>query len=372
MKELFVKPCKYIRLADSDKMIFDIGEDHYCDQTGAPVPPDPKYRYVPKVCNYSDDPWDSDWIENEGLDEKLISKSTTDPVEEIDDTFGCYGFINRAGEYVIEAQYAFAHEFTCGLAAVNLNRTWFKLENGRRVYENHFGYINARGETVIPFSYDEAWPFNKYGVAIVEDRKGSYLIDKTGKRIPGTEGFHFDHFYDYDNRFMEFNWQKDIESYSWENQDEIPAGVYDTKERKVLLPPSIESIIEWEEDFIEVYEFGGEFGVCDFRQWYMNSKGEVLFPWLKDKGYSIVEKPNQRLITIVAVSKFYELSGNPRSYVPRNGKKYERKYFYGLINARGEAIFPLEYDEISELAVNLFACWKNGTATVIQLEDRDF
>ena len=99
---------------------------------------------------------------------------------------GNFGFKNKAGEFVIEPQYAFAHEFTCGLAAVNLNRTWYKTEEGRRFYENHFGYIDDHGKTIIPFDYDEAWPYNKYGVAVVETLDDVFLINTTGKTISGT------------------------------------------------------------------------------------------------------------------------------------------------------------------------------------------
>lgn len=41
------------------------------------------------------------------------------------------------GEFVIEPQYAYAYEFTNGLVAVNLNRTWFIFFKG--------GILNANG-----------------------------------------------------------------------------------------------------------------------------------------------------------------------------------------------------------------------------------
>ncbi len=176
MKELFSKPGEYARLADKERLIFDFGDGMYYDIKGNLVPKEESFA-ITYDFNVSDDPWEQDWIKNEGIEEKLISESTIDPVDEVVDFFGNYGFKNKAGQFVIEPQYAYAHEFTCGLAAVNLNRTWLKTEEGRRVYENHCGYINSRGETVIPFAYSDARPFNKYGVAVVETIDDVFLID---------------------------------------------------------------------------------------------------------------------------------------------------------------------------------------------------
>ena len=364
MKILFSVPGKTVRLADKERLIFDFYDGKYYDSTGKQVPAEDGFNPPPSY-DYSDDPWESYWIEDEGLEEKLVSESIVDVVEEIDDIFGQFGFKNQAGEFVIEPQYAYAHEFTCGLAAVNLNRTWYRSKEGRRFYENHFGYINERGETVIPFAYDEAWPFNKYGLAVVEDRKGSYLIDTKGNIIPGTENLSFEHYYEYDDRFFEFY-------YSNDSYDEGPVGMYDTKERKILLEPSIDDFIEWSEDQILVYERGGEYGPGDFRQYYLNSKGEQLYPWLVGKGFSIAEKPNKSMVAIVAISKFTELTGNPSSYFAHNGKKYDRKFLYGIYSPKGHFILPTEYDQISEVADNIFGCQKNGVVTIIQVEDSDF
>lgn len=148
--------------------------------------------------------------------------------------------------------------------------------------------------------------------------------------------------------------------------------MYDSKERKILLEPSIDDFIEWSEDQILVYERSGEHGISDFTQYYINSKGEKLYPWLLEKGFAIVEKPNKSLVTIVAVSKYTELSGNPRSYFPHNGEKYERTFLYGIYSAKGKFLVPMEYEKITEVAENLFGCVKDGAVTLIQVEEADF
>ena len=364
MKVLFSKPGKSVICADEDRLIFNFDDEFYYDINGLQVPAEEGFQDCDY--DYSNDPWESYWIEDEGIEEKLVSESVIGVKEEIDDIFGKFGFKNRAGEFVIEPQYAFAHEFTCGLAAVNLNRTWYRTKDGRRFYENHFGYINERGETVIPFAYDEAWPFNKYRVAVVEDRQGSHLIDIAGNIIPGTEGLNISHYYDYDDRFFEF-------TYPYEDcTEECPVGMYDTKERKILLEPSVGGFIEWSEDNILVYDRGeGKFGPIDFTQYWLNSKGEKLYPWLVGKGFRIVGRPNKSQVSIVSVSQYTELSGNPSSYVLHNGKKYKRVSLYGIYSSKGCFIVPMEFEKITELSDNIFGCVKQGVITVIQVENSD-
>ena len=148
MKIIYEGSGKWAQLVNEEKKIFGTDRDEYFDENGERIPRE-EIVFDPDEDDEEEAIWDSDWLEYEGTSEKLISESTVEIEWEIDDGFGTFGFKNRAGEFVIEPQYAYAHQFTCGLAAVNLNRTWYKTEKGDRYYENHYGYINERGETVI-------------------------------------------------------------------------------------------------------------------------------------------------------------------------------------------------------------------------------
>ena len=361
MKILFSKKGSRFWLADEDRMIFCV-DYHYFDASGNEVPFELKF-HNPDAEDDGDETWHQDWMKNEGLEQPLKAVSTIEVDWEIDDGFGCFGFQNEAGEFVIEPQYAYAHEFTQGLASVNLNRTWYKTEDGKRYYENHFGYINERGQTVIGFQFDEAAPFNKYGVAVVSDiLHGTWLIDTNGNEIPGTRFPYLSDGHEYDERFLEF---------SYDLASEAPVGIYDTKERKILLEPSIDSIIEYNEDLILVYERNGPFGYSDFRQYFINSKGEKLYPWLNPKEFAVVRVPDENSVAAVAISKYTELSGNPMSYFYINGKKYERKFIYGLYSSKEEFLLPLEYDDIRSLGNNLWSCRKDGVVTIVQTEEGD-
>ena len=61
-----------------------------------------------------------------------------------------WGFINKAGEFVINPQFRSAWSFSEGLARVKIG--------GK---EGKFGYINRAGEIVINTQFDFAWDFSK-------------------------------------------------------------------------------------------------------------------------------------------------------------------------------------------------------------------
>lgn len=104
---------------------------------------------------------------------------------------------------------------------------------------------------IIRFQYDEAYPFNKYGIAVVYDiETGWKLIDQTGKEVQGTRFAYLSKYYDYNDRFLKFSYE--------ERLGEELVGKYDTKERKILMEPSLSSIRELNEDCILVYARKGE------------------------------------------------------------------------------------------------------------------
>ena len=345
-------------MADKVRTIFCI-DNAYFDINGNEVPDEEAFH---KERNDSDDRYDY-WMDYEGLPEPLMAESTVEPECEIDDIFGNFGFKNKAGEFVIEPQYAYAHEFTCGLASVNLNRTWYRTPEGKRNYENHYGYIDGNGKTAIGFQYDEARPFNKYGVAVVSKMTDNFfhLIDLNGNEIPGTR-FPYISYYDYDERYLEF---------SRDDDDEALIGLYDTKERKVLIEPRFRSVFAVDDDHLVVTEYDGEYGESDFREYFINKNGELIYPWLYKQRFAHVRKPDINGVAAVATSHYTELTGQPRSYFQHNGKKYDRTFLYGLYSSKEVFLIPNEYEKISSLHNDIWGCYKNGTFTFVRTEPND-
>lgn len=377
MKRLFELQESNIYMFDAERMIFELQGNRYCDIHGNALAPEfvfgESYHSLSDFEeNDTDDLWDPEqysFLAEEGTIEPLRSESTTEIQWEIDDRFGNFGFINKSGEFVIEPQYAFAFDFSCGLAAVNLKRTWYKTENGARYYENHFGYINERGQTVIPFAYDEAWPFNKYGVAVVADLKRSYLIDTEGKEIPGTEELEMDSHYDYKYRFFEFSYRSDT------NERERKIGVYDTKKRRIVLPPIASHIshhFRLFEDFFIASVAVKTDSVWKYEDRYYNADGELLYPWLYGKGFSTIGTPNDSLLTVVAIPEPIELSKDDQRGISYAGKKYLLNQKYGVLSSTSEFIISPEYDAISELTQNIYALHKRNNIEVVQIEPSDF
>ena len=384
MKILFSKKgsrfCSF-RIVDKERMIFGCNNGKYYDRNGKVVPMEDSFGDVVElIAPRLYDPWKQDWIEYEGLEEKLVAESDEEfddeSLEEYDyyhsNYLGNYGFKNREGEFVIKPQYALAHEFTCGLAAVNLKRTWGKKKDGEKFCEDHYGYIDSCGRTVIPFIYSDAFPFNKYGVAYVETEGEGFLIDKKGNKIPGTDeiSFLYGDCYGYPDRFFAF---ANLDCEEDKDGDKLPIGIYDTKERKVILEPSIYEIDECSEDLICITELANsKYGKADYRESYINSKGERLYLWLYNKGFAEVEKPNKSLVSIVSIAKFTELKGSKSGIEGADGKIYDRKFIYGLYSSKEKFILPLEYDTICEIGENIFSCKKDDIVTVIELEEGDY
>lgn len=88
------------------------------------------------------------------------------------DKNGKYGAINKRGETVIPFQY---------------DQLWPSQEGMIPFAQNgKFGYLNSSGKVVIPAQFEKTSGFNN-GMAAVANGTKAYFIDKAGKAIPGSE-----------------------------------------------------------------------------------------------------------------------------------------------------------------------------------------
>lgn len=96
---------------------------------------------------------------------------------------GYHGFINEKGQWVIENKYTYINEFDeiYGLASASL-----KTDE----YTYSYGYINRAGEMVIDALYDEAYAFAPNGVArVYKDGEYSYIDTKGNTVLTGDFRF---------------------------------------------------------------------------------------------------------------------------------------------------------------------------------------
>ncbi|KDR96406.1 WG containing repeat-containing protein [Peptoclostridium litorale DSM 5388] len=120
------------------------------------------------------------------------------------DTYGKYRYINKQGETVIEDKFNIAYDFSEGIAKVAV------MESGLFKY----GYINKQGETIIEPKYSKAGNFSE-GVAIVSmDAWGDDLsiIDSTGKTIANTKYKIFDDGQHFSEGLLGVSWQESFET----------------------------------------------------------------------------------------------------------------------------------------------------------------
>lgn len=361
MKTLFSVSGKSIWLVDKEKRIFSIGNGKYCDIYGDPA------QYTYERAKDLDDHecyfWGEYWTEEAGTSEPLVAVSTVELTDAApdDEGVGLFGFQNEEGTFVIEPQYAFARNFSRGLAAVNLKRTWSSAKNGRRYYEDHFGYINEKGTMVIPFIYNEAYSFNKYGVALVCDTK-YHLIDMSGNDYPSPEKYRLAKWYEYDDRFIEIFEENDY-------VDDVP-GLYDIKKQKVLFEPMFCFVqLDNEKEVIRGSLPDNYYGSAYWHDHFYDFEGKDTYDWLNNKGFGHIGFPNKQLLSVVSTTEFkeYSMDENPKSYFSAGGKKYYQVDKYGVYDPSEHFAIPMKYDKIDELDENLYACYKNGTISVIEV-----
>lgn len=281
-----------------------------------------------------------------------------------DEDYGRYGVKDKNGNIVIEAQYDFARQLSFDLLPVGRR---IKLTNhkGEEYWGAEWGYIDRKGNIIIPYKFRMAYGFNKYGVALVKDEYNSdwYLIDKKGNPISGTaKPYYFQYDYVGDRTIM---FSDEEENYC----EEEPHGLYDTKNRKVIWPAIADDFIEFREDLIAVYDRTDDFFKGPWYQHYIDSEGNERFPWLVGKGFNRLDEPNSKGYAIVALAEYNELPKDATAWTPHNNKKYDRKWLYGVADDSGNVVIDIIYDSVEEIEICKYKCILNGEEKIISFID---
>ena len=176
---------------------------------------------------------------------------------------GTWGFVNEAGEEVIAPQYIYAEDFSNGIAIVckgkwTIDKKWDNEYNTGRYWTDKelWGAIDKSGNVVIPFIFDEikhfcdtedvfmvhygGWTEGHWGVI---DNRGNWLAE------PVFEDINYEY---HDGLFAFYKEDK------W--SDDVPLGIYDIKQKKVIFEPQFFDVSFCDDGWIEVEVYDEQLG----------------------------------------------------------------------------------------------------------------
>lgn len=264
-----------------------------------------------------------------------------------------FGYMNVKGEIVIPPSFDYAGFFSSGLAAV--------MKDGK------VGFINKSNEVIIPFQFDDAQDFEK-GRSVVELDGALGIIDNTGHFIlpPKFEdfgGYHHGIIFAYQNgQYRYFDWEGNFlfnrtfdEAFSFSN------GI-----AKVVTGDTI-GFINTDGEFIfyktgaqDIRMFADNLFIVALRDsmTILNSKGEQVLPFYVDRIGNVVE--NRAIIEKDDLYGYIDGSGNVvipiqlrtfQNYFQfaqaKNGHfRFMRDGNFGLKDTLGKIVFPAIFQGI--------------------------
>lgn len=224
----------------------------------------------------------------------------------------------------------------------------YKSSNNFSVVEKDhlFGYINKKGEEVVPLIYSNAYDFDgTVGIVKKEGKVGA--IDMKGNVLVPL-------IYDY---VYEFHG-----TYAVMEKDGLRGFVKNNGE--VLFPPQFTAAYSFQEEFgVAVVEKDGKYGLVD-------KSGEFRLPIIYDHLYHLHE--NRGIVTMNDKSGYFNAEGEiiiPLIYdfamCFNQGLGYvANDNHYGFIDTSGQVVVPLEYQSFTSYRhhANEIAYFINGWA----------
>ena len=256
-----------------------------------------------------------------------------------------WGFINKKGEEVIPTEYDWVQYFNEGLVVAKKDNKW--------------GVLNKKGEVVVPFKYEGMYYLYKNGwIAVKLNGKWGY-IDGSGKVVIDIK-------YDMYNAFnedvfaMELNgkWgainkdQETVIPFKYDNYDAFKEGLggFVLNGKYGYLDKTGKTVIDFQYEDGEYFYFGLA-GVRKNYKWgFINHDGELVIDHLYDKVFDF--KDGLAAVMLNKKWGFIDTKGNvviPFQYsythgfengnapVQKNGK-------WASINKKGQAITGFKYD----------------------------
>lgn len=280
-----------------------------------------------------------------------------------------FGFINNKGDQVIPPKYIDAEEFSEGLASVRV--------------KGHYGFINTKGKMVIPPKYEYAGSFVN-GIADVYTNGEVRFINVKGKRIlPETyktiEFIDKENilFHSKDNNAGVYNFKYSTEFFAF-NSDlyslgRFTDGVAIVRKRLEDGYETDDAVIDLKGNFI--VDFGTYYNIGTFQEGYalveilnsddedeliegvINTKGELLFK---------KEKENNSYISRDGVKNGFAAMNLYKYWLPEEeGVSYSSsKSYMGYSNLKGEVVYN---DTLIEYVYGF-----NDGRSIVRDKERDY
>ncbi|MEM8719709.1 MAG: WG repeat-containing protein [Cyanobacteria bacterium P01_G01_bin.39] len=253
-------------------------------------------------------------IEKSGVSDRQISNHIPKPIQQPNNLL-----TNIDQLCVIKDDFESAHSFSNGLAAVKKYGKW--------------GYIDKKGNEVIPFQYDDAWSFRE-GLAAVKqdtvlegDGKWGYIDKKGNEIIP----FKFNSSGEFYNGLLSVSKKQ----YQYSKYSERKYG-YVNKKGQVVISYKFDQARDFHEGLAAVkllveYRWykRGKF----YNKWgFINKKGREVIPFQFDQAWNFCEG---------------------LAAIQRDDK-------WGFINSYGNQIIPCQYNDVRSFKEGLAAVRKDG------------
>lgn len=202
--------------------------------------------------------------------------------------------------------------FSEGFAAVKQNEKW--------------GYVNSKGELVIPCKYDEAEPFHEGFAAVRTNGKYGFINTKDEEIVPCK--------YDVVKSFSE--------GYAAVRMDG-KEGFVNTKGEEII-PRKYDAVKSFSEGYAAILK-GGKEG-------FINTKGEEVIPCNYDgvkpfsEGYAAVRTNGRYGFINTEGEEVIPCKYNNVESYSEGLAVFEKEDKLGFINFKGEEVFPCIYDEV--------------------------
>lgn len=290
---------------------------------------------------------------------------------------GLYGFISREGVIISDFIYEEISYFEFGLAIIQKEHRYGLIDNNLNLkspmiyeymnflnnglilikFKGGYGCLSKKGALVIPPKYKKIGISTKNIIELINDEGKSFIFDSNGKQYPQTlkrsyyflyEGYRFFHFgmarAENDGKWGYIDYKGNLViNYQYEDAGEFngdfaairlngKCGIIN-KRNEMIVPPTFDKV------FIEDYGFkvaNGEYEYEDsfclgFRgKWgLINFKGNLIYPLELDSEYDIKEIGND--IIAIQVDKKWEL-------INITGKIISLPIFDAIGDCKGEYI----------------------------------